>query len=183
MRLRRQCMCTMVDHGQTSTARQQQARGLHGLQPAAAGRCGRTASLQAHRPPGRPSLPMQGRFPRGPRAPPHRCLFATPSVAPLQACAERVDKDESGEAHCTGQYFGEGAQAAFCMGTTLPLCLHDQRQLGSTLATHCALRQKMPLHGGLVQAVSAGVPGRAGPPCLMRCSVHKPAATPAASPA
>ncbi|KAL4423424.1 hypothetical protein ABPG77_010002 [Micractinium sp. CCAP 211/92] len=22
-----------------------------------------------------------------------------------QACAERVEKDESGEAHCTGQYF------------------------------------------------------------------------------
>jgi ubiquinol-cytochrome c reductase subunit 6 len=23
----------------------------------------------------------------------------------LQACAERVEKDTSGEAHCTGQYF------------------------------------------------------------------------------
>ena len=28
----------------------------------------------------------------------------------LQACAERAEKDESGEAHCTGQYFGEAAR-------------------------------------------------------------------------
>jgi hypothetical protein len=35
-----------------------------------------------------------------------RLLPHTPLLS-LQACAERVEKDESGEAHCTGQYFGE----------------------------------------------------------------------------
>ena len=91
------------------------------LQPSLSGRCNRLADVGCRRAaaPHTQHLrrqragpcPVLLRFPSFTSAPASRfhpacCSKSTNAVLLLQACAERVEKDESGEAHCTGQYFG-----------------------------------------------------------------------------